>query len=345
MRKKTILLISVCLAVLLGGAVAVYLYFGQPKTPYPIDLVYLWVDGSDENWLKKKEYWRKKDDPHWLYATSTARWRDRDELRHSLRSVEMYLPWVRQIFIVTDHQVPSWLNTNHPKIRIVDHTEIFPPDALPVFNSNAIESRLSYIPGLAEHFIYLNDDVFVNAPLTPDFFFDADGKPISYIDRKWTKIYRKIIKKNPNDRWSRMVMNPAVIVEKKTGKKIPLMVGTHTSSAYLKSDYQKAQDLFEEEMRPTVYSKFRSPDDLTRGLVGLYAYTQGHVTSKDSLDVDPKFSCSPSGLLVMLNMEDLRNLTPCLFCLNDTQDLPDEYNWAHTNYLKKRFPKKSSFEK
>ena len=59
---------------------------------------------------------------------------DHDELLYSLRSVEQYAPWFRRIYIVTDGQVPVWLNLSHPKIRLVTHSEIFENVAdLPTF--------------------------------------------------------------------------------------------------------------------------------------------------------------------------------------------------------------------
>jgi hypothetical protein len=41
------------------------------------------------------------------------------ELRYSLRSVEKHAPWVRNIFIVTNGQIPYWLNLALPRIRQV----------------------------------------------------------------------------------------------------------------------------------------------------------------------------------------------------------------------------------
>ncbi|MFD0331960.1 hypothetical protein ACFQZC_36840 [Streptacidiphilus monticola] len=89
-------------------------------------------------------------------------------MRYSLRSIHQYAPWVRRIHLVTAGQRPVWLNTDHPDIRVVDHREIFSdPDALPTFNSHAIESQLHHIDGLAEHFLYLNDDVLFGRLVSP----------------------------------------------------------------------------------------------------------------------------------------------------------------------------------
>ena len=59
---------------------------------------------------------------------------------------------------------------------MVPHREIFGDTGrLPTFNSQAIESRLHRIPGLAEHFLYLNDDVFLGRPVPPEMFFTPGG--------------------------------------------------------------------------------------------------------------------------------------------------------------------------
>jgi hypothetical protein len=153
------------------------------------------------------------------------------------------------------------------------------------------------------------------------------------------------VSERPNDPWSKLVMRSYRIFEKKTGTALDVLVDTHTASAYLKSDYLGALKFFEAEMKPTVYSKFRSPEDLGRDLVSMYSFMKGHLVIKDGFAVDRQFSCAPAGLLVMTNMDDLSRYESCLFCLNDTQDLPEEYNQAHINYLKMHFRQKSSFEK
>ena len=95
-----------------------------------IDLIYLWVDGSDPVWLEKKNRFLslKYDDSE---THNKGRYANNDELRYALRSVEKHAPWVRNIYIVTDNQQPSWLNTAHPKIHLIDHQDIFPPNTLP----------------------------------------------------------------------------------------------------------------------------------------------------------------------------------------------------------------------
>lgn len=111
----------------------------------PIDVVYTWVDGTDPAWLTRRAA-HEPGGGHNATATHGARYLSRDELRYSLRSLSMYAGWVNHVWVVTDAQVPAWLRTDHPKLTVVDHRDIFTdPDVLPVFNSHAIESQLHHI--------------------------------------------------------------------------------------------------------------------------------------------------------------------------------------------------------
>ncbi|XP_033888880.3 N-acetylglucosamine-1-phosphotransferase subunits alpha/beta isoform X2 [Acipenser ruthenus] len=103
---------------------------------------------------------------------SASRFEDNEELRYSLRSVERHAPWVRHIFIVTNGQIPSWLNLDNPRVTVVAHKDIFHNEShLPTFSSPAIESHIHRIPGLSQKFIYLNDDVMFGKEVWPDDFY------------------------------------------------------------------------------------------------------------------------------------------------------------------------------
>ncbi|KAM3858748.1 N-acetylglucosamine-1-phosphotransferase subunits alpha/beta [Diretmus argenteus] len=103
---------------------------------------------------------------------SASRFEDNEELRYSLRSVERHAPWVRHIFIVTNGQIPSWLNLDNSRVTVVTHQDIFQNHShLPSFSSPAIETHIHRIPGLSQKFIYLNDDVMFGKDVWPDDFF------------------------------------------------------------------------------------------------------------------------------------------------------------------------------
>lgn len=151
---------------------------GPDFVGFPIDAVYTWVDGDDTDWQQRKNKALGADAQAEinLIAANNSRYVSRDELRYSLRSMIAYAPWIRQIYLVTDDQVPAWLDLEHPMVKVIRHRKIFRDTGLlPTFNSHAIESRLHRIPGLSEHFIYVNDDMFLGRPLLPTNFFHPNG--------------------------------------------------------------------------------------------------------------------------------------------------------------------------
>ncbi|XP_077995035.1 N-acetylglucosamine-1-phosphotransferase subunits alpha/beta-like [Glandiceps talaboti] len=116
--------------------------------------------------------WLLHYEDHQNEDIAANRFEDNEELRYSLRSIERFAPWVRHVFIVTNGQIPSWLNLDSPRLTIVTHEDIFANSShLPTFGSPAIESHLHSIPGLSQKFIYLNDDVMFGKEVWPDDFY------------------------------------------------------------------------------------------------------------------------------------------------------------------------------
>ncbi|WP_374316782.1 stealth family protein [Aquabacterium sp.] len=139
-----------------------------------VDIVYTWVDSSDPEWKWQKQA-AAHEHPELVCEAGAhpARFANNGELLYSLRSIHKFAPWVNRIHIVTNGQRPGWLNVEHPKINLVAHRDIFyPSDVLPTFSSRAIEARLVNIEGLAERFVYFNDDMFLGRSSSEnDFFF------------------------------------------------------------------------------------------------------------------------------------------------------------------------------
>lgn len=141
----------------------------------PIDAVYTWVDSSDPEWRASHARYSSEHTTENESANNDQRYVNRDELRYSLRSVWMFMPFVRNIYIVTADQRPNWLG-DHPRVSVVSHRTIFPStSALPTFNSHAIETCLHRIPGLSEHFMYFNDDVFLGREINETDLFTLAG--------------------------------------------------------------------------------------------------------------------------------------------------------------------------
>lgn len=144
------------------------------KVTFPIDFVITWVDQNDPKWQQKFNKFglsRDAEEVDW-----NIRYRDYGTLKYLFRSIEKYAPWVNHIFLVTDHQIPTWLNLENKKVSIVDHTQIIPSKYLPTFNSNVIEFHFSNIPNLSEHFVLFNDDTFLNSNVKPTDFFTSTGQ-------------------------------------------------------------------------------------------------------------------------------------------------------------------------
>jgi len=138
---------------------------------FPIDIVYTWVDGND---LKHQELLLQHTG-----QKSYSRFANNNEIFYSLYSVNKFAPWVQNIFIVTaDYQRPNIKRIPDElvsKIRFIKHSQILPESSLPTFQSYSIESCLHKIPGLAEHFIYFNDDMFLGNHVIPADFFSKEG--------------------------------------------------------------------------------------------------------------------------------------------------------------------------
>lgn len=106
-----------------------------------------------------------------------SRFEDKEELRYSLRSLEKHAPWIRRVYLVTNGQIPHWLDLDNQRITLVTHKDIFPNQShLPTFSSPAIESHLHKIKGLSNKFLYLNDDIMFTQNVWPeDFFTNSKG--------------------------------------------------------------------------------------------------------------------------------------------------------------------------
>ncbi|XP_060599463.1 N-acetylglucosamine-1-phosphotransferase subunits alpha/beta-like [Ruditapes philippinarum] len=62
---------------------------------------------------------------------TAKRCRDWRNLRYALRSVEKYADWINHVFLVTNGQVPNWLNTGYHKVSIVKHSIRFGAKKVP----------------------------------------------------------------------------------------------------------------------------------------------------------------------------------------------------------------------
>ena len=294
---------------------------GLDRIGFPIDAVYTWVDGSDPAWQARKA--AALGTNTWLdgasrLATNDSRYASRDELRYSLRSLHCFAPWIRHIFLVTDDQVPAWLDTGDPRITVVSHKEIFgDTGTLPTFNSQAIESRLHRIPGLSEHFLYLNDDVFLGRPVGPDMFFTPGGL---------TRFFPSTALVDPAPR--RPTDPPADSAGKNNRELIREAFGRvltqkmkHTPHPSRRSVIAEIEERFFEHVDATAHHQFRHPDDISllSSLQQNYAYLTGRAVPGT---IRYRYTDLAAPVTPFLLADLLRHRNLDAFCLNDIDSAP-----------------------
>ena len=189
------------------------------------------------------------------------RYRDNEELKFSLRSVEKHAKWVRKIFIVTNGQVPNWLNTSHPKIRLVSHDQIFTDKGdLPNFSSVSIECHLHRIEGLSDNFVYFNDDMFLGDTLVPSDFLCGDEQKIRVA---WEAPVR-ILTTDPNsyDTYSNSMVYTSNFLNKRFGVRYDRRVPAHTPYFFHKTILKDMLEIWKEAFENTCKHKLRTNQDM-----------------------------------------------------------------------------------
>ncbi|GGK89681.1 stealth family protein [Mangrovihabitans endophyticus] len=325
---------------------AVFTMASPERISFPIDAVYTWVDGDDPAWRERKA--RALGDNAWLaeinrQAANDSRFASRDELRYSLRALHCFAPWVRHIFLVTDDQVPAWLDTDHPNVTVVGHREIFGgTGVLPTFNSQAIESRLHRIPGLAEHFLYLNDDVFMARPQTPATYFTPGGLTRFFPSAALVDSAPPRPSDPPVNSAGK---NNRRLIQEAFGRVLTRKM-MHTPHPSRRSVITEIEDRFAEHVRATAEHQFRHPDDiaLLSSLQQYYAYLTGRATPGQIQYMYTDLA-DPGTRLKLARVLRRRHLDA--FCLNDTDSSPaatDEQARLLAEFLPAFLPFASPYE-
>lgn len=328
-----------------------------------IDIVVTWVDMDDPEW---KEEFNKYSGIHDTEKNGVvdARFRDYGLLKYWFRGIEKFAPWVRKIHFVTSGQKPEWLNTDNPKLNLVDHKDFIPKEYLPTYNSVVIERFMHRIPDLAEKFVYFNDDFYMLRPIPEERFFQK-GLPcdiaVFQYNPSWSQWY-KTLKNNIrlinrhfdkrevltkyHDKWftpeygSKGRMNRLL---QPYGKFITLRVH-HNAQPYLKSTFEKVWEKEGEELRRTSSNRFRSVTDYSPELFRTWQICEGNFTPYNTYKDTKMF---PLMVRPKQAVRAIRNQEYSLVCLNDNKNirnydqLMEEIAAAFESIL----PEKSSFER
>lgn len=325
-----------------------------------IDFVVPWVDDTDPLWLEKKAKYIGTEIKE---GNTEARYRDWDTLKYWFRGVEKFAPWVRYIHFVTDNQKPEWLNTDHPKLKWVKHTDYIPEEYLPTFSCQAIEWNLHRIKDLAENFVYFNDDVFLIDKTKPEDFF-IDGKPCDlpclgplYPDGFFSHILfnnidllnrhfslKNSIKINPI-KWIKNQSFGGLFKLLYYGKRdlIPNSVSHHIQTSFNKKTFEILWEKEQELIHSTCLNKSRTKNDITS-----YCVRDWQIFSGEFVPHKPIGTLFHTATLNYSDeaVEYLRKQKGKVICLNDSED-EDNFE-LHKKMIiaefEKLLPDKSSFE-
>jgi hypothetical protein len=320
---------------------------------FDIDIVYLYLDANDENWHKERIHWKANYKGLNQDGISQARFVNNDELRYSLRSLYKFVPWIRKVFIVTNSGTPCWLDTNNEKIVVVNQNDIVPKEYLPTFNTNVVETYLYKIEALSETFLYANDDMMFNSPVSKDFFFDENGYPII---RYKKAVSKKHIRKSI---YAKSIMNMKKMIEQDFRICCP---GSphHNVDSYLKSVYKECIEHYSDFISVVSQNKFRAENDIQRALLSYYlaAIGKGVLRNVSANDGSQPFYKRILNFVLNKRSKDsqlikntrksyneiLEIKKPKLFCINDETASCDEDRKRTRKFFEQYFSEKSEFE-
>ena len=327
-----------------------------------IDFVITWVDMNDPAWQEEfAKYSGNRENSK--NGVSKARFRDYGFLKYWFRGVERFAPWVRKIHFVTSGQKPDWLDTSNPKIHLVSHSDFIPKQFLPTYNSAVIERYIHKIPGLAEHFVYFNDDFYIINCITPERFF-RNGLPcdiaVFQYNPSWSQWYRRIknnirlinryfdkkeVMARFHDKWfdksygSKARWNHIL---KPYGKFITLRVH-HNAQPYLKSTFEEVWNVAGKELTETSVNRFRADNDYTPELFRAWQICRGNFEPYNTYRDTKMF---PLMIRSAQAVKAIRDQSYSLICLNDNVHIRhyEQVMENIRNAFEQILPEKSAFE-
>lgn len=282
-----------------------------------IDAVYTWVDMSDTIWRQKfiNKVGRQPEN---------TRFADYGELEFSVLLLLKHCSFIRNIYIVSDEQIPKWYDKEkYPNIFIIDHSSILGDECCrPTFKSDSIEAYLHRIEGLAEYYLYLNDDCFIGNYCNVYNFIDRrTNLPIARFKSASLNenIRQQAIKGQTYSRGACLTnsMNCVKRTYHKHYNKIPI----HQAVIMRKSIGELAWKLYNKELTKSVKHPLRKPinDSISfinlSLLLGIATNNMISETDKYSIRIYPNYSLSQGG--AEYNLNTILRIKPQQFCIND----------------------------
>ena len=307
----------------------------------PVDVVITWVDKGDTNW---QNLWNDTfGSDVSAQEPDSDRFSCSNEILYCLRSIHTHLNWINKIHIISNCEPPAWLNTNHPRINWVDHTDIIDEKYLPTFNSHAIESSLHRVSGLSEHYLYFNDDFIVTKPTHVSHFFDPFMRPLMNCEN-YAIVRPSYLNVIDKDYMVASVNSYNLLCQLDIKLPDALNLHCHVPYAFSKQLVEQFEADAAHSFHLTRSAKIRSNTDINIAsfCCHWYGLAKGQVV-KNPLIVNNDYSIvRPS------NLESLMNSTvlPRFLCFNDGDQTSSMKSYKYTCdlFLQKIFPCKSFAE-
>lgn len=300
----------------------------------PIDIVVPVLLPNDA-WYNEYKKYNKNEHP--------GRVRDMGTFKYVLRSIDKNMPWVNKIFIILydETQIPAWLNTDNPKIKIILHKDLLPAERLPNFSSVQVDMRLSFIKELSEHFIFINDDMFFNKPIKETDYF-RNGKPVHIPSMRLVNNYNNLTKAQ----WGKIELNNYKFLNKIVGGQRYFWTG-HAPIPFNKTFQQFVWEKYRAEIEKHMTgSHVRADNNLCNWLFYNMeeCFEQTVNLPADKLPARKYFPLS--------DKTTERDLTAAfnkfaILCINDGNAVSkfDRVKKMVNNVMNKKYPNKSRFEK
>lgn len=309
------------------------------------DIVCTYVDDTNKEWQDEFNYWKNKEIKEGISQKSNRqafgkeRTRTWDAFKYWFRGIENNCKWVNKVFLIVQNKnhIPEWLNTDHPKLRIVYHDEYIPKELLPTFNAMTISTYTANIKDLSNHYILSDDDYYFLNPIEESRFFKC-AMPVHPDNRVEYKYYEET---NESDNVFYKILNTTLKFEERFMTKKVKYGYYHLPEARVKSFEKGIIDKYANElMEHNLPSKFRSENNLCP-----YMYSDLLKICNKAIGGNPYRNSAYCDLKSDVDFN--KYWSKDMVCFNDTERVDDyeKTKERFIEFLDKKFPNKSSFEK
>lgn len=329
-----------------------------------IDFVITWGSNDDPEWRKQYEHYAAQYGR--TVDKSVYRYRSWDTLHFLFRGIEKYAPWVNKVFFITNAHPPRWMNTQHPKLVVLNDRDVVPSQYMPTFSCYPIEFNFHRIEGLSEKFVYFCDDMFILDKVRPTHFFrkglpcdigsmsaSSNSQPNVYdnscfmakalINKHFSKI--AAVRRAPF-KWYPPSL-PLAALKNLRFFMLPVFPGFHMNhlpQIYLKKTYDEIWKYCGEDLSRTCANKFRSYGDVSPTLIRYWQLASGNFTSCNIYDYGQVFYLSDQNIAACVDC--ICHQKKKIICVNDGSHVThfEDNKERLVKALEQVLPEKSTFE-